>query len=230
MVEDKNLDEKIAGAFRESTSLPEDRYFKKIWDSIACKAPVGKRYYLRSFFSMFFILVFLAVFIYFYSDFLSSVLTLKEMGRENRETSASLSPLKPLEASMRFDIPGGIHITAKTDSRVLLQNQHSNPREVVVEFFSGHMLAENSPPSPTKGISPGAAATRKVLTVVLPDCRVFITAGLCNLFCYDGIIRVSPLGFPVEIEHEDKRETVNPGSTFYLLDNKKTIIIPDVEN
>lgn len=211
MEEEKELEKKIKDAFQKTTKyLPEDRYFKKIWHSIECRAPVGEKYYLRSFFSMFFIFLLFVIFILFYTDFLSSVLTLKNIRKENLKFYSTSYPMlnsrtKDLKPAVKFEVSNGIQISAVKDSRI--QMIKLDLHTVELDFFSGHVIVNKATPD-------------KSLIINLPDMKLKIIQGRCNLFCYDNIIRIISLSHTIEIEYNGKKQKVEPGFSFYLLDRK----------
>ncbi|MCP4153004.1 MAG: hypothetical protein GY757_35050 [bacterium] len=214
MEEEKELERQITRAFKEPGDLlptDEDKYFKNIWSSIECKAPVGEKYYLRSFFSMLFVFLFFVIFIFFYSEFLTSVLLLKEIRSENLKTyTSTTSPVIPrsstIKPSISLDITNGIKISAVEHSKIALPKEEPDNVFVELDFFSGHMIVGNT--------------GKRILKVNLPDIALELAHGKCNLFCYDNIVRITPLSQPVEVEYNGKRETLVPGTTFYLLDKK----------
>lgn len=210
MTNEKDLEKKLEHAFQKSgVQLPEDKYFKKIWDTIEVKAPVGEKYYLRFIFSMLLVFFFLVIFIFFYTDFLSSVLTLKEIRSENLKAyntaGSQVSTVTTLGPAAAMEIAKGIRVSAVRDSKILLNTEDT--QMVVLDFFYGHVKVEK--------ISKDAT-----LIINMPDVTLKMTQGRCNLFCYDNIVRIIPLSFPVEIEFNGKKQTVPPGDTFYLLDGK----------
>ncbi len=214
--DNNTLDEEIEQVFRVTPGTlphPRDKYFDKIWTTIETRAPVGEKYYLRSFFIILFGILFVVVFVLFYSDFLSSMVTLKEIRKEN---AAFFTGTPPATAG-RITIPGGIRnkvITAGvqldaiegTDFRV---DSH-DPKITDVHIFSGHAVVRKHNDS-------------KPLTVELPDINIFMNqpGSQCNIFCYDGMIRIVPLNIPVQVKYGDTTETVEPGAAFYFLDGKK---------
>lgn len=209
MEEEKDFEKRIERAFQQTKGpLPEEKYFKKIWDSIEFKAPVGERFYLRPLFSIFLVLVFIAVFLFFYSDFLSSVLTLRQIRHENlrsRRVTSSLvaAPVGMLEKSGTLDVLPGITITAVTDTR--LQVSRREGPVAILELYDGHLIAH-------------VAAPGEKMILRMPDLEVTLVPGRYNLFYYDGIIRIIPLANPLDIRLNGETRTVQPGETFFLLD------------
>jgi hypothetical protein len=208
--EEKEIDQTIEQAFQKARGrLPKDTYFKKIWHSIEWKAPVGEKYYLRSFLSIVLIFVLLTVFFFFYTEFLTSVLTLKDIRKENlrRRNTTSLLISRPaeLKAGQEAEVSKGIRLSAMESSTFLVKKENGQP---VLDFYNGHAVVNK--------ISEG-----DILIVRLPDITVKISRGRCNIFCYDNMIRIIPLFHPVEIEHSGKKQTLEPSRTFYLLDKKE---------
>lgn len=210
MTNEKDLEKKLEQAFQETgVKLPEDKYFRKIWDTIEIKAPVGEKYYLRFIFSILLVFLFLVIFIFFYTDFLSSVLTLKEIRNENLKAYNIAAPrMTTLRPAAAMEIAKGIHVSAVSvarESKVLLNKEDA--QTVVLDFFYGHVMVDK-------------ISKDKSLIIAMPDVTLKMPQGRCNLFCYDNIIRVIPLSFPVEVEFNGTKRTVTPGNTFYLLDGK----------
>lgn len=213
MEEEKEIEKTIEHVFQKAGGhLPRDTYFKKIWHSIEWKAPVGEKYYLRSFLSILLVFVLLSVFIFFYSDFLSSVLTLRDIRKENlkRRNAASLLTSRPAELKPKeeVEVATGIQLSAAADSRFLFKTENGQP---VLDFYNGHALVDKS-------------TEDNNLIIRLPDLTIEIRHGRCNIFCYDNMIRIIPLFHPVEIEYNGKKESLEPGKTFYLLDKKKVTL------
>lgn len=209
MEEEKDFEERIERAFQQTKGpLPEEKYFKKIWDSIEFKAPVGERFYLRPLFSIFLVLIFVAVFLFFYADFLSSALTLRQIRQENlrsRRVTSSLitAPVGKLEKSSVMQISPGVSIKAVTDT--LLQLSLPQGHVPVLELLNGHLMAEI--------VEPGEEVLLR-----MPDLDITLPRGRYNLFYYDGIIRVIPLTGSLNIRLNGEARTVGPGETFFLLD------------
>lgn len=217
VIEKKDLEQTLEQAFEHSTEPPpEERYFEKIWNSIEVKAPVGEKYYLRFAFSILFFMLFCIIFVFFYSDFLSSVLTLKEIRKENvAYFSSATMPLVPsvqphdaiFTASIEM-VPGiMVDIIKKSSIRVKRKNEHV----VELEFVRGHAVVK-------KRDGP------RELIIALPDLTLRFKQGDCNIFCYDGIIRIIPLNIPITVETGSKREILPAGKIFYLL-NKKPLTL-----
>ncbi len=216
--DEKELDQQLAQVFQKrKDSLPADKYFTSIWHGIESRAPVGRAYYLRSFFAIFLAGLFLLGFILFYSEFLTTVLTLKEMHQHNvkmRNQSFSLvsSPVESLKPPHHFKVAEGIEVTAVEPSEIRLHVEDAGV--VMLDVFKGHMVINKTSPD-------------RVLIVHLPDLKVRLKQGTCNLFCYDGMVRVIPLAHALEVElgAGQSTQTVNPGETFYLLENKRTLVV-----
>lgn len=201
MKEQEDLDHTLENAFEAGGQpVPEDRYFKKIWNSIETRAPVGEKYYLRWIFSAFFIILFLGVVGLFYSDFLSSVLTLKEIRQEN---AAYFNGVPPMQDYQRQELAPGLVVTSM--EKTSLQLSEGEQGHMGLDFFRGHILIEKS-------------AEGTPLLIGLPDLKLTLHRGKLNLFCYDGIIRIIPIGEPVELELKGERQVVQPGKVYYLLD------------
>ncbi len=217
MNENKELDKTLEHAFEQAGEAPpEDRYFEKIWNSIEVKAPVGEKYYLRFAFSILFFMLFCMVFVFFYSEFLSSVLTLKEIRKENALFfSSSVMPLVPRvhtpEAVLKSPLPIADDILVEEIDNAKVRVLTREAQTIELEFLSGHAIIK-------KHDGPHH------LTILLPDVRVNIKRGNCNIYCYDGMVRIIPLNLPIEVETPSGRETVPLGKIFYLL-NKKPLII-----
>jgi hypothetical protein len=213
----KELEDTFQQAFESGEeTLPGDKYFQKIWTSIESRAPVGEKYYLRSFLSIFFILLFFTVFILFYTDFLSSVLTLKEVRKENTAFSSpvhtsALSPYSWTDAKeyKQKEVAPGITIQSleKTSIRLL----KVTPQQVELEFLTGHAVVVTKPNDINRNV-----------IIYLPDLTMAFKEGRFNIFCYDSIIRIIPLTHPASATRGDITQQLEPGETFYLLD-KKTI-------
>lgn len=208
MSNEKDLEKELEQAFQKSgIQPPEDKYFKKIWDTIEVKAPVGEKYYLRFVFSILLVFLFLVVFIFFYTDFLSSVLTLKEIRNENLKAYNIAAPrASTLGPAAAVEIAKGVRVSAIRDSKVLLKKEET--QRVVLDFFYGHVIVDKT-------------SKDTALIIDMPDMTLEMTHGRCDIFCYDNIIRIFPLTHPVEIEFNGKKQTVTPGNTFYLLDKKE---------
>lgn len=214
MEEEKELEKKLEQAFQKTGAyLPEDKYFKKIWHSIESRAPVGEKYYLRSIFSMLLVFLFFAIFIFFYTDFLSSVLTLKEIRNQNLKFYSTPPPfmtprLKALGPAVESEISKGIHLSVLKHSNILLVKE--DQQTVVLDFFNGHVVVDK-------------ASGDRSLIIRLPDVIVKMRQGKCNLFCYDNMIRIVPLSHPIEVETNGKKQTLKPGTVFYFLDKKEVM-------
>lgn len=214
MNEKEDLDHTLEHALEGSEhTLPEDKYFKKIWNSIETHAPVGEKYYLRWVFAAFFIILFIGVVGLFYSDFLSSVLTLKEIRRENAAflSSSLTGPASyygagPRDVKQRQLLPG---LTITTVDKEWMKVKNNGPDSVEIDFYRGHVLIEKAPQVPP-------------VIIHFPDLKLTLHGGKLNLFCYDRIIRIIPIADPVEIEYKDTRHRVLPGKEFYLLNGKET--------
>lgn len=214
-----NLEEEIEQVFRETPGTlphPRDKYFDKIWTTIETKAPVGEKYYLRSFFVILFGLMFVVVFVLFYSDFLSSMVTLKEIRKENAAFFTTTAPpfagrVTAAKGVKNMVITAGVHLDAIEGTDVRVDSRE--PETTIVNFFSGHAVVRKR------------SDTRK-LTIKLPDAVLIMEqpGSRCNIFCYDGMIRIVPLDFPVQVTFNNKTETVNPGSNFYLFEGHATIL------
>ncbi|MCP5105226.1 MAG: hypothetical protein GY950_17690 [bacterium] len=184
--EEKILEQKLEQAFRktrEEQFLPEDKYFKKIWDSIETRAPVCEKYYMRPFFSVLLVFLFFVVFLLLFTDFLSTlanVLTLKEIRRENE-------PAVQSAGSTGLEISKGIHIISIKPSKISLNRETAE--QVVLDFSSGHILIKK-------------ASSAKLLIINLPGMALRIRQGECTISCYDNIVRIISLTHPVEIETE----------------------------
>jgi len=210
------LDNEIREAFHKGESLPEDKYFKKIWNSIECKAPVGEKYYLRSFFLIFFFLAVIVFFVLFYTEFFATVVTLREIRKENAKffktfPSTLLSPTQGIKSFKTEEIAKGIIVTSKEDSRIVVES--NTPEAFTLGVYQGHFIVEKKDDS-------------RALIILLPDLSLTILQGRCNIFCYDDIIRIIPLTHPLEIEHKNKKNEILPGSMLYLLDKTKMVILP----
>lgn len=208
-----NLEEDIEQVFRETPGTlphPRDNYFDKIWTTIESKAPVGEKYYLRSIFIFIFGILFAVVFVLFYSDFLSSMVTLKEIRKENANFFTASAPLFAGRISAEKGIKNmvltaGVHLDAVEDSDIRLESR--TPGAKHVHFTSGHAIIYKR-------------SDAEQLVIKLPDAVLSMKepGSACNIFCLDRMIRIVPLTFPVQVKFKNKTETVNPGSTFYLLD------------
>lgn len=212
------LEKEIRQAFAESANqdLPEDKYFKKIWNSIECKAPVGEKYYLRSFFVIFFILLFFAIFVLFYNDFLASVMTLKAIHKENIayfRTSPWLltTPFETRTLDKEIELAGVIKIVAREKSQVTLKAE--DEKQIVLDFFQGHVVIKKTD-------------EKRCLVVLLPGVilRSRHSPGLCNVFCYDGMIRVIPLSHEVEVEYNGQTRLLMPGTLFFMLNGTPMVV------
>jgi hypothetical protein len=207
---EKDIEQKIEQAFQTSgEQVPEDRYFNKIWNTIEVRAPVGEKYYLRSIFSMILVFIVFVVFIIFYTDFLSSVLTLKEIRKENLKSyNIDIPRATALPPAAEIEISKGIRVSALKDSNILFKTEDKKLLTVELDFFNGHAIVDKSPDD-------------RVLIVNLPGAKVKMNQGQCNIFCYDGMIRIIALSYSVEVEYGDRFESIKPGPPFYLLDGLK---------
>jgi hypothetical protein len=213
----KKLDDTFEQAFESGEeSLPNDTYFQKIWTSIENRAPVGEKYYLRSFLTIFFIILFVAVFILFYTDFLSSVLTLKEIRKENTAKSSRVSA--PIPSAYSWSGSTTTHQSSPAPGidiqwleNTAFQVIKKRPDKVELKFLLGH------------GVISAKANENRSVIVNLPDLVLRFNEGRVNIFCYDNIIRIIPLSHRIFITSNGKTLPLEPGQTFYLLD-KKTII------
>lgn len=219
MADENNLEQRLEQTFQETKGyLPEDRYFKKIWDGIESRAPVGEKYYLRSGFSILLIFLLLVIFTYFYTDFLSSFLALKEIRRENLQQHNRFAALSPADAqtsapTKETELTAGVRLSALESSRYRFNAE--GPSRQVLEFLSGHAVVDKT----TDGDS---------LAIRMPGVTVTLSRGRCNIFCYDGIVRVIPLLHESVVETDGVKQTVKPGQTFYLLDGRKSVVTDDV--
>jgi len=212
----QNFDKTIENAFAQEAEEPGDKYFKKIWDSIESRAPVGERYYLRYIFSALLFLLFITVFLLFYTDFLSSVLILKEIRHSNNNYyntgASSLTP--PIHAPTPGTFAGktvaqGVKVIAREKSSYRLKTD--SPDSVELQVFNGHLVVEKQ-------------ADQRLLLILLPNLILSTKQGRCNIFCYDSIIRIIPLTHPVTVR-TDRGETVVPvGAKFHLLDKKEILL------
>ncbi len=219
MSEHKELDQKIEQAFQgEADAPPGDKYFKKIWDSIESRAPVGERYYLRSFFTIFFLMLLIVVFILFYSDFLSSIVTLREIQKENIRNSRFTVPIPSITGDM--EIVKGVLLTSMLESHIQVKTE--NNETVELDFYSGHIIVDKR-------------IENKVLILHMPDIKVVMKRGTgkCNIFCYDGIVRIIPLLQPVDVESGGKHETITPPSSYFFTNtfqkSTKKLLMPGVQ-
>lgn len=210
MTNEKDLEQKIEQAFHTSgEQVPEDRYFNKIWNTIEVRAPVGEKYYLRSIFSMILLFIFFVVFIIFYTDFLSSVLTLKEIRKENLKAyNIDIRRATALPPAADIEISKGIRVSALKESNILFKTEDKKLLTVELDFFIGHAMVDKTPDD-------------RMLIINLPGAKVKMNRGQCNIFCYDGMIRIIALSYPVEVEYGDRLENIKPGTPFYLLDGAK---------
>jgi hypothetical protein len=180
---------------------------------------VGEKYYLRSFFVLLFFAAAVVIFILFYTDFMSSMLTLKEIRKENAaffttSTSVLASSAGTEKSFTAFEISRGIFLTSREKTKILVNKE--DDETVVLEFFNGHLVVDKR-------------EAGRTLIIHMPEVTLHMAPGKtlqCNVFCYDGIIRVIPVSHPVQVEYKDKKQTVMPGSIFYLL-NKEEIIIKE---
>jgi len=211
------FDNNIEQAFRiETAGLPEEKYFRKIWDSIESHSPVGEKYYFRSFFTVFFFLAIAVIFILFYTNFFSTVVTLKEIEKQNNRFSSNpshfprdnfsfsaLSGETTLTQNISVaSVPGsGIHINMDT------------PKETSIDFYSGHAVFN-------------IKDENKTVVFNLPGLEIKKNKGTgkVSVLSYDGIIRIIPFSFPVEIRYKGKQITIAPPETFYLLDEKQEFV------
>jgi len=198
--------ERLFQAYKSAHGLPRKKYFEKIWNSIELKAPVGEKYYLRWFFALFFVLALVIIFGLFYSDFLTSIVTLKEI----RKTAIN-QPLVLDESSKPFNITPGVVFIPKENTVYHLDSD--DPRSTVISIYSGHAVVEKKTGS-------------KIVTIILPDMKLYLEPkeSQCNIFCYDGIIRIIPLNTALEIEWETRRIKVFPGSIWFLLHGKEFLL------
>jgi hypothetical protein len=213
------LDQEIEQAFQQGgQSPPDDKYFTKIWNTIECKAPVGEKYYLRSLFAIFFFLLSVVVLALFYSDFLSSVLTLKEIRKDNAAFfSTDAPPLDTHIGSGKYyndlEIAPGVSITARDKASLRLESE--DPGNIVMSVTGGHIVVQMS-------------NRQKSLVIRMPDLSLTLKPGnnRCNIFCYDGIIRIIPITAPVDVLHKSKSHRIEAGKIFFLL-NRQQLIIQD---
>lgn len=201
MPRNNNVKDNLEQVFQEGLPAPpDDPYFKKIWDSIEFKAPIGEKYYLRT---LFITVIFLGIFILltlFYSDFLSSVLTLNEIHKENARNFRVGLP----------DVPQGKEISQWDGIRVItfIESKISQVKEpdgsVVLDFFKGHILLDKT-------------IENRTLVISMPGITLTIGKGKnrLNLFCYDGMIRIIPILDKVNVKWKNGKEEILPGKTFF---------------
>jgi hypothetical protein len=209
---EQELEESVQ--IQKGENLPEEKYFKKIWDAIESRAPVGEKYYMRSIFALFFFLLLMVIFVLFYTDFLASVVSLKEIRRENAKfftTNAAVltSPFANGRSFRDFEITPGITLTSIEKSKIFLEAE--GDRSVLLSFYSGHLLVNKED-------------NGRILEIRLPDVRLSILQGRCNIFCYDGMIRIIPLTHPVKVEYREIHQEITPGFTFFWLNGKVFIL------
>jgi hypothetical protein len=141
-------------------------------------------------------------------------LTLKDIRKENinfftTSTSILTSPSAGEKSYKEFAIVEGVKITSAKKSKILLEEENEN--RIVLGFYSGHVILEKSEKS-------------RVLIVQLPDLKLNITWGRCNIFCYDHMIRIISLDQPVEVEYQGKKQKIIPGAMFFLLNNEAILL------
>lgn len=226
MPRNNNVKDNLEQVFQEGLPAPpDDPYFKKIWDSIEFKAPIGEKYYLRT---LFITVIFLGIFILltlFYSDFLSSVLTLREIHMENaRNFRVQLPDVPRGKEISKWD---GIVVTTFIESKISLVKETDG--SVVLDFFKGHILLDKT-------------IETRTLEISMPGIKLFIGKGKnrLNLFCYDGMIRIIPIFDKINVEWKNGKEVILPGKTFFYsyssnqditdLVKRETVIIRDTRS
>ena len=171
---------------------------------------------MRSFFTVFFFLAVIAVFVLFYTDFLASIVTLKEIRKENAKffttsTSTVISPAEGAKSFTNVEIAKGVFLTTKENSKIL--READTDGAVILGFYSGHAIVEKSDDS-------------RPLVILMPDLKLTMPRGKCNIFYYDDILRIIPLTHPIEIEYKGKKQEVLPGFMLFLLNKKEIVISP----
>lgn len=219
--EQESIENQILQAFqdKESNGLPEDKYFRKIWNSIEIKAPVGEKYYLRTFFMIFLFLVFFVIFVLFYTDFLSSVVTLKDIHKENAgyfSTSPSLvtTPFDSRTLEKEIQMAGIVTVIAREESKIYLKSQ--DDQGVVLDFLQGHAILRKT-------------ADKRRLIIRLPEVVLHMneSGSLCNIYCYDGIVRIIPLINDAKVETGGKTYNVERTTIFFMLHGQPMMMRKD---
>ncbi len=212
MINEKDFEKEIAELSNiQGDLVPRDKYFEKIWDTIEYKSPVGQRYYLRFFFSVFFILFFIGFFFLYYSDFLSTVITLEKIQRENKKFIPVIKNKELAAFYKKDEIKSLKGLVIKSISNSKYEVSKTTDNSYKVDLLSGHIQLNNK-----------EYGKENKTTIVCPDISI-ITNGICDIFYYDNIIRIIPIEGKTQYTFETKQKELKTGEYLFILDRKKII-------
>jgi len=212
MQDKREFEKEIESIDNSKEKIPENKYFENIWNSIEYRAPVGQKYYLRLFFSLLFFLAFITFFFFYYSDFISSVLILKKLQKENSKFVTIQNNKKHLFKKNKIIRYSNLTIQNEIESNYRI-DKNTNVYNIFLE--QGNIK-----------LNSGIISDKITVNIYCPDITLTINKGSVDIFCYDNIIRIIPIKGIVEysLKTLQKKGKIITGESLFLLNRDKIII------
>jgi len=215
MSEEKDFEKKIEDLKNSKEELvPKGNYFDKIWNTIEYKSPVGHRYYLRFVFSAIFVMFFIVFFFIYYSDFLSTVLTLEKIQKENLRFVPVIKYYSQQDNRSNMidktEVIEGLKIESIIKSKYKISKSSG---KINIQLFTGHIRIDNK-----------ALLKSNRADVICPDISITLINGVCDVFFYDNIIRIIPIDGVIMYKFKSKKKELKVGNSLFLLDRKKILL------
>lgn len=122
----------------KNKTIPDEDYFKKIWNDIEYKSPIGEKYYLRYVFISLIFLLFMAGIIVFFLEFNKNISLLNTLIKRNQylDKVKSLNIFDGKEY-LKKEIINGVQIEFNKDSKYLITHINNG---AVLNIYKGEFL------------------------------------------------------------------------------------------
>ena len=182
--------------------LPSDDYFKKIWNDIEYKAPIGEKYYLRYIFISLIFLFFTASIIIFFLEFNNNVSLLNTLIQRNQYLNKvkSLNIFSKNEYNKK-DISKDLEIELSNDSKYLITQTENN---IIINLYKGEFLINKK-------------QSERDLNIKTSMYTIKSKKGRISILILKDISKIIPITESNELAIKNKTYNLKKGREYYII-------------
>ncbi len=185
--------------------LPSDDYFKKIWNDIEYKAPIGEKYYLRYILISFIFLFFTVSIIIFFLEFNNNVSLLNTLIQRNQY----LNKVKSLNIFIKNEynkkeISKDLEIELSNDSKYLITRTENN---IIINLYKGEFLINKK-------------QSKRDLIFNTSMYTIKLKKGRISILIVKDISKIIPITESIELTIKNKTYGLKKGKEYYIIKSR----------
>jgi len=186
-------------------NLPDDDYFKKIWNDIEYKSPIGEKYYLRYIFISLILLFFTASIVIFFLEFNKNVSLLNTLIQRNQylDKVKSLNIFSKIEYN-RKNISKDLEIELSKGSKYLINYTDNN---IIINLYKGEFLINKK-------------QSNRDLNIKTSMFTIKSKKGRISILILKDISKIISITESNELILKDKTYSLVKGKEYYIIKSK----------